>query len=286
MGSDPAGSDPLRFCLFLLCVFLLTGASPNTNFSSGRAKKSEPPPPVERAVAEPKPVEPPPVEPEPAPVVEPQPETPVGSDPTGGQTPSGLEVPAVPAPPPETVWLGGKLPEGATAQGTWIWDSARLPAGALSHGHPSGKELQSHGYSPATPLPISANGMIFQDVWLDPADPPQGIALQLKLATGDEVGVYWEGEEEVFKPEDGQELWYYGPLPELGQWTKLEILAEDMGLEDSQVTEVRFVTWDGRVLWNRTVLMQAPPLEEADTLLNHPVDIRPTLGNRSSVNSN
>ena len=124
--------------------------------------------------------------------------------------------------------------------------------------------------------------MITQEVWLDPADPPQGIALQLKLATGDEVGVYWEGEEEVFKPEEGRELWYYGLLPELGQWTKLEILAEDMGLEDAQVTEIRFVTWGGRVLWNRTVLTQAPPIEEADTLLNQPVKVRPSMGDRSS----
>ncbi|MDO8730887.1 MAG: hypothetical protein Q7J69_06875, partial [Candidatus Omnitrophota bacterium] len=134
-------------------------------------------------------------------------------------------------PPPETVWFSEEEP----------------------HSHPSAKGLQSHGYSPAAPLPVAANGMIIQEVWLDPADPPKGIALQFKLSTGDEVGVYWEGEEELFKPEEGQELWYYGPLPELGQWTKLEILAEDMGLEEAQVAGIRFVTWDGRVLWNRTV---------------------------------
>ena len=114
--------------------------------------------------------------------------------------------------------------------------------------------------------------MITQDVWLDPADPPKGFALQFKLATGDEVGVYWEGEEEVFKPEEGKELWYYGPLPELGQWTKLEILAEDMGLEEAQVTGIRFLTWGGRVLWNRTVLTQAPPIEEASDLLDKPAE--------------
>lgn len=202
-------------------------------------------------MAEPKPVELPPVELEPVPVaesipaVEPEPETPVGSDPIGGQTPLGLEVPAVPAeplPPPETVWFSEEEP----------------------HSHPSAKGLQSHGYSPAVPLPIAANGMITQEVWLDPADPPKGIALQLKLSTGDEVGVYWEGEEEVFKPEEGQELWYYGPLPELGQWTTLEILAEDMGLEEAQVTGIRFVTWGGRVLWNRTLLTQAPPIVNSD----------------------
>ena len=181
-------------------------------------------------------------------------------------------VPAEPAPPPETVWLDDKLPEGATPEGTWIWDSAQLPDGALSHGHLSREGLQSHGFSPAAPLPIAANGMITQDVWLDPADPPKAISLQLKLATGDEVGVYWEGEEEVFKPEEGKELWYYGPLPELGQWAKLEILAEDMGLEEAQVIGIRFLAWGGRVLWNRTALTQAPPIEEANDLPDQPAE--------------
>jgi hypothetical protein len=150
------------------------------------------------------------------------------------------------------------------------------------HSHPSGKGLQSHSYSPEKPIPIAANSMITQEVWLDPADPPKGIALQLKLATGDEVGVYWEGEEEVFNPQEGQELWYYGPLPGLDQWAKLEILAEDLGLEEGQITGIRFVTYDGWVLWARTVLTQAPPIEEADDLLGQPIEVRPTLGERSS----
>jgi hypothetical protein len=196
---------------------------------------------------------------------------------------------AAPEPAPETspvpgtdvLLLDDELPKGATQEGIWIWDTAQLSDGKLSHGHPPSKGIQSHGYSPEKPIPITASQMITQEVWLDPADPPKGIVLQLRLSTGDEVGVYWEGEEEVFKPKEGQELWYYGPLPELGEWAKLEILADDMGLEEAQVTGIRFITHGGRAFWDRTVLTAAPPIEEADAALGQPMEVRPDLGQKA-----
>jgi hypothetical protein len=88
--------------------------------------------------------------------------------------------------------------------------------------------------------------------------------LKFRLATAEEVGVYWAGEEEVFTPADEEEVWYYGLLPELGKWTNLEILAEDLGLEEEQISGLSFVTFDGRALWDKTALTQAPPIEELE----------------------
>ncbi len=237
------------------------------------------------------------VSPEPAPIPEPKTETPpsVISSPEGARDPApqneisrppGLEmtaaVPAAPVPLPETLLLDDALPEGAAPDGAWIWDDSNFSAGKLSHGHPPGEGVQSHGATLPKPLPVTAQEMITQECWLDPANPPKGIALQFRLSSGDEVGVYWEGEEEVFKPQEGQELWYYGPLPELGQWAKLEILAEDMGLEEAQVTGIRFVTHGGRVLWDRTALTAAPPIEEARDILEPPTGVRPNMGDARS----
>ena len=188
--------------------------------------------------------------------------------------------PAAPAPIPEILLLDDELPKGSTQEGTWVWEKGQPSDGKLFHSHPPAKGIRSHGYSLEELVPVTANSMIVQEVWLDPAAPPMGIALQLRLSTGDEVGVYWEGEEEVFKPKQGEELWYYGPMPELGQWAKLEILVEDLGLEEAQVTGIRFVTYDGRALWDRTLLTAAPPIEEAETALD-PAQVRPDLGNRT-----
>jgi hypothetical protein len=116
----------------------------------------------------------------------------------------------------------------------------------------------------ADPVKLSVNQMLTQQVWLDPQDPPQGIMLRFKLADGKEVGVYWEGEEEVFTPGEDEEVWYYGLLPELGTWTPLEVLIEDLGLEEQEVVGVSFVTFDGRALWDKLAIEQAPPLEELE----------------------
>ncbi len=188
-------------------------------------------------------------------------------------------VPAKPAPAPklEKVWLDGQLPEGAQAEGEWVWEQDPSSGAAAVHSHPSRKGVQSHRFFAAQPLEMPGSGMVVQQVWLDPQDPPQGISLRFKLASGEEMGVYWEGEREVFTPTEYEELWYYGMLPELGKWVPLEILAEDLGLEDSRIAGISFSTFDGRALWGRTVLTEAPPLEgeEAEPSDEVPADFQP-----------
>jgi len=193
-----------------------------------------------------------------------------------------VAAPASPAPQEEKVWLDDELPANAKTEGTWGWDTTTVASGTKSHGHPSAKGLQSHGFT-AAPATLSADGMIVQQVWLDPQDPPKGIMLKFKLASGEEVGVYWEGEEEVFSPGEEEEVWYYGLLPELGKWTSLEVLAEDLGLEGEQLTGVRFVTFDGRALWDKTAIAKAPPVTESEFVRQLPTagaQSTPTAGEK------
>ena len=190
---------------------------------------------------------------------------------------SPIAVPAAPATEigattliPENILLEDALPGTAKSQGNWVWDTATVGSGGQSHGHPSGKGLQSHGVTlDSIPLPLGS--MITQQVWLDPKDPPKGLMLKFKLATGEEVGVYWEGEEEVFNPGEEEEVWYYGLLPELGKWSALEVLTEDLGIEEEQIAGITFITFDGRALWDKTALTQAPPLTEMETFPDIPV---------------
>ncbi len=167
-------------------------------------------------------------------------------------------------------WLDGALPsEDDIEDGTWIWEPDYFPEGIIRvHSHPSGKGVHFHGFR-NSPIHMVGHPMITQEVWLDPADPPRGIMVKFVLTSGDEIGVYWEGEEEVFFPliekEGPMEIWYYGMLPELGKWTPLTILAEDLALEDQDVVGLKFVTYDGRALWGRTSVSEAPAPEENNT---------------------
>jgi len=174
------------------------------------------------------------------------------------------------APTPETVLLDDDLPANSKEEGNWVWDTSTVASGLKSHGHPPAKGLQSHGFATGEPITLSANGMLSQQVWLDPADPPKGLMLKFKTAAGDEVGVYWEGEETVFNPGEEEELWYYGYLPELGKWSPLEVLVEDLALEEEKITGISFTTFDGKALWDKTVLTQAPPAEELEAFPETP----------------
>lgn len=155
------------------------------------------------------------------------------------------------------VWVEDDLPYGAQAQGPWEWNARTVTSGLRAHGHPPGAGLQRHRFM-AAPLLFYADGLVLQEVWLDPKDPPQGIALRFILADGSEVGVYWEGEREVFEPGQHGELWYYGVMPQFGVWTELQVLVEDLGIEDREVVGVEYVTHGGRALWDRTILKGAP----------------------------
>ena len=250
--------------ILLLAVLLLpaaAGAEPSRNFTPRAARPA--PPKAEPVASNPAPVvsaqapaipEPPPVEP------------PAAASPAA---------PGEESPPVEVPWLTGELPAEAAAEGNWVWEPQSTPEGLAAHSHPPAKGVARHGLTFAKPLAVPRNGLLRQQVWLDPQNPPKGIALQFKTQMGKEVGVYWEGEEEVFTPEGYEEMWYQGLLPELGQWATLEILAEDMGLEDDQVTGLAFVTFDGRALWGKTLLTEAPPLEGEGEASDFPTPVRP-----------
>ena len=179
------------------------------------------------------------------------------------RVPLPTEVTAVaPVSTPETVLIDEELPVGATATGTWQWETAQAASGTRSHGHPAAGGLQQHSVTFAAPILVPRNGEIATSVWLDPANPPRGIMIKFTLEGGEESGVYWEGEEEVFNPGEEEEIWYYGLLPEYGAWSPLAVVAEDLGIEEVNVIGITFVTYDGRALWDRTVLHEAAPLPD------------------------
>ncbi|MBI3312584.1 MAG: hypothetical protein HYZ88_03555 [Candidatus Omnitrophica bacterium] len=248
------------FCLLAAVGSAAQAAEPSVNFTfRKKVVLPEPSPPV---ASEPEPV----VEPEaPAPELPPVPEPVVVTEPA--PVPDWPEMPPI---EPEQRVTPPTAPEPELAEPAPvpapITELVPPPETILvekEHSHPAGEGIQSHMISFPEPVPLRSTQMLTQRVWLDPQNPPRGIALQFIRAEAEEAGVYWEGEEEVFNPAEHEDLWYYGLLPELGQWTTLEILAEDLGLEDTQLTGIRFLTVGGRALWEKTTIKEAPPLEPA-----------------------
>ena len=42
-----------------------------------------------------------------------------------------------------------------------------------------------------------------------------------------------------------------GPLPPAGQWLRLEVPVELVGLEGREITGMAFTLWNGRATWDR-----------------------------------
>jgi hypothetical protein len=160
--------------------------------------------------------------------------------------------------PGAIVILDGVLPEGAVTQGKWDWDASLRYNEAKSHTEPPANGVTEHSYRiPALDIPGDNN--IEQYIYLDPGDPPEGILLRFRLESEGkegEIGVYREGEQEVFIFNDDEAVIYDGTLPEPGSWSKWGIDPDDLGLRNAKITGFSFAVYGGRVNWG---LLQFAP---------------------------
>ena len=73
---------------------------------------------------------------------------------------------------------------------------------------------------------------------------------------------------------------FMGPLPPAGQWVRLEVPADLVGLKGREVTGMAFTLWDGRATWDRAGKGCRPALTfDADAIdLSRAADTTPPGG--------
>ncbi|MDP3786023.1 MAG: hypothetical protein Q8R05_00480 [Candidatus Omnitrophota bacterium] len=173
---------------------------------------------------------------------------------TTSQTPALEAAPEVPAEGEEIILIDDTLPEGSTTEGTWEWDTSLKYSGEKSHTESAAKSATEHSYR-TKPVIIPKNSVIEQYIYLDPNDMPKGIMLKFRFENDgkeDEIGIYREGEEEVFMFNNDEPMLYDGTLPNAGKWEKLQIYCDDLGLVGAKLTGISFVTYGGRAYWDLT----------------------------------
>lgn len=157
-------------------------------------------------------------------------------------------------PAEEIVLIDDSLPEGAADSGIWTWDASLKYSGERSHTEPPAKVITEHSYRNAGII-IPPNSVIEQFVYLDPNNIPKGIMLKFSFemeGKDNEIGIYREGEEEVFVFNEDEPALYDGTLPNAGGWEKLQISCDDLGLTGAKLTGISFVTYGGKVYWDLT----------------------------------
>jgi hypothetical protein len=159
-----------------------------------------------------------------------------------------------------TPWLDGSLPAGVqvgTGPGsepfTWTTSDPTPYSAPSSHYSPLASGLHEHFFSGLRPgWPVDRFDRLYAYVYLDPAHPPQEVMLQWCDGAGS-----WE--HRAFWGQDGakglgttgtESRRYAGPLPPAGQWARLEVAAEAVGLEGAFVTGLGFALYGGQAWWD------------------------------------
>lgn len=175
------------------------------------------------------------------------------------QDPSDL----VPAPEPaevETVWLEDEFPSGGVVhsgpgQGTvfvTVDQGERVFSGQRALKRTDAGLSQDVWEQAPVPLVIPASGRLFAHVFIDPADQPQSIMLQFfkggwlhRAVWGDYDAIEWG------TPHTTERV-AMGELPATGEWVRLEVPAEKVGLAPGdQVTGFATTQFGGTVYWDK-----------------------------------
>ncbi|HEV3004083.1 MAG TPA: PSD1 and planctomycete cytochrome C domain-containing protein [Pirellulales bacterium] len=174
--------------------------------------------------------------------------------------------PATAAGPPETrefVWIDDDLPPGAKPEGNTPWQFVTAPSPVLSGSKASTRKtagVSQHFFTGAERgLRVGEGDKLFAYVYLDPQDKPKEVMLQFndgswehRATWGDDV-IPWGAAGSAGRMP-------MGPLPEAGQWVRLEVEAAKVGLAPGAVINGwAFTQHDGSCFWDKAGIVSRTP---------------------------
>ncbi|MFM7101187.1 MAG: DUF1549 domain-containing protein [Verrucomicrobiota bacterium] len=183
--------------------------------------------------------------------------------------------PATLNPPPasqdlETTWLDDDLPAGARAQSSPAYVTS--PAGPVRSGQRS-LRLQNTGLSQDVfenlSLEVTAGSRLFAHVHLDPANPPRLVMLQFFQGGWEHRAVWGDIDATDWGQKGSPGRHHAGPLPKAGEWVRLEVPAEKVGLKSGEkVTGLAYTQVGGTVHWDLAgVVLHVDPANDPATSL-------------------
>lgn len=163
-------------------------------------------------------------------------------------------------------WIEDALPPGAKASGEGDWRFVSAPdhpvfAGERAHRRTSDGQGQHHFTEAAEKLRVGEGDSLFAHVWLDPTNPPKEIMLQWRV--GDwKHRAYWGENLIEFGQDATTERVRIGDLPRTGEWVRLEVPADRVGLSVGTLIDGwAFTQYDGTVYWDQAGITTWTPQE-------------------------
>jgi hypothetical protein len=154
---------------------------------------------------------------------------------------------------PERIWFEKDVPAGA-AKESWSWNHEAYHERQHAHfsdapafgGVPAG-----HGFANAkTGFRIQPGEDLFAYAFIPPDKRPKTILLEWHDGPSGEHRAYW-GDDPVTKPKNANPAAWQrvGDLPVAGQWVRLEVPAQRVGLEGKALHGMRFLMVDGQCMF-------------------------------------
>lgn len=176
------------------------------------------------------------------------------------------------APENTVVWVDDALPTGAwtgaSGGDAWQWVGSNPPpfSGSLAHQSLLVSGIHYHYFSGATaPLTVNAGDSLITYVFLDPSNPPREVMLQWYDGSSWAHAAYWGANLILWGTDGTASQRPMGALPANGQWARLEVPANLVGLEGRTVTGMNFILYDGRATWDYSGKTSASGPPPSDT---------------------
>src|SRR6185437_5892293 len=210
----------------------------------------------------------------------------------------GRDLPPTGATSTDTIWFDDSVPQGAVRDSnndSWNW--VRNPAaesGTLSHQSSLRAGMHQHMFTKAKQtLSVTTGESVYTYVYIDPANVPSEIMLQWYDGSTWYHRAYWGANNLSFITKGAASLHYMGPIPAAGQWVRLEVPADQVGLEGVTVSGMAFSLYGGRVNWDNSgkstpVAVVTPPptnsIPDSTNSIPAPTNSVPGTNSTSSTN--
>jgi len=151
----------------------------------------------------------------------------------------------------ERVWFAEAIPEGAHAEGAWEWNLRLLLRNAHTDAAQPG--LHRHLFHNAPkPHQVRTGESLFAHVYIVPELVPETIMLEWHDGQNWEHRAYWGADKIAFGQPDTPSRRRLGDIPPAGQWTRLEIPADLVGLTGKSLKGMAFSLFGGQAIWHRS----------------------------------
>ena len=165
----------------------------------------------------------------------------------------------------DTVWFDDELPKGAKrdgAEGKDSWKSVDH-AGRKAFVRTAPESLSQHFFTGAKkPLEISQGDKLYGYVFLDPNNRPKTIQLQFNDGSW-EHRAYWGADRGHGKGHNNASNLKMGSMPKTGEWIRLEVAADAIGLKPgAKVNGLAFTQFGGTAYWDKAGIVTVAPLPD------------------------